>query len=98
MNTKIIKRVWRHKKVNVIRDEKHRLSLSTFGAIVEFKELKYFIDLADIGDEERFEKFIAEEDMSSRYVIENTLQEQFVCTDYEENDEMYTYTKGGELL
>lgn len=95
MKANIIKDVYRFEQVEVIRDEKHAESLQRFGAIVEYGDMKIFVDLDDKADEERFEKFIAEEDMNSRFVIENTLQEEFACSDC---DEDYHYTKGGKRI
>lgn len=95
MKANIIKNVYRFEQVEVIRDEKHAESLQRFGAIVEYEDMKIFVDLDDKADEERFEKFIVEEDMSSRFVIENTLQEEFACSDC---DDDYHYTKDGKRI
>lgn len=91
----IIKNIWRVDKAAVIKDEKHRNSLWRFGAIIEYNDDIWFVDLDDTKDEEAFEKFINEEDIDSAYVAENTLHEKFATEDYD--PEYYKYYYKGKM-
>ena len=69
---KLIKNVWRTKKVDHIKDEQHRRSLDTSGAIIEHRNEVLFFPLD--GDEEQQadrlpEQQRAEEHRNDRNVI-----------------------------
>lgn len=86
---KITRNIWRIKNADVIKSEKHRDSLWTFGAIIEYTNGIIFVDLNDYQDEENFNVFISEEDMNSVWTIEDTLPSKFVTEDYDTENYCY---------
>lgn len=92
---KITKNVWRIKNADVIKSEKHRDSLWTYGAMIEYDNGVIFVDLDDRQDEENFEKFISEEDMNRVWTIEDTLPSHFVTEDYDTENYKYMIKDSG---
>lgn len=85
----ITRRVLRVKKVDSVRDERHRNIIETMGAIIEYKDYKWFVELDIENDEEIFEKFVSENNMESEYVMETKLHREFCVTDFDEDEYNY---------
>lgn len=80
---KLTRNIWRVKNDMKIKEEKQRHSRFRFGAIIEYENGILFVDLEDNEDEERFNKFIEENDMEDTSVIEDTLPSNFCVEDYD---------------
>lgn len=85
----ITRKVLRTKKVDVIKSEKHRDQISVLGAIIEYQNYKWFVELETDEDVERFEKFITENNMESEHVMETKLHQEFTVTDFDEDEYRY---------
>lgn len=86
---KLTRNIWRVNNDMKIKEEKQRHSRFRFGAIIEYENTILFVDLEDNEDEERFNKFIEENDMEDTWVIEDTLPSNFCVEDYD--TETYSY-------
>lgn len=93
---KLTKNVWRTKKVDHIKDEQHRRSLDTFGAIIEYKDQALFFPL-DGDEEQQLENAVAGlgENFSDRD-FEREIYEKFDNEDISEHEDSYKYTVNGK--
>lgn len=94
---KLIKNVWRTKKVDHIKDEHHRRSLETFGAIIEYRNEVLFFPLDNEDEEQQLENAVA--DLGVNFTdrdFEREILEKFDNEDINEYEDRYKYTVGGK--
>ena len=94
---KLTKNVWRTKKVDHIKDEQHRKSLDTFGAIIEHRNEVLFFPLDNDEEEKQLENAVAEIGLNCfDRDFEREIYEKFDNEDINEHEDSYKYTVDGK--
>lgn len=68
-------------KINNYRHNNDNLPIATLGAIIIYNNEKYFVSLSNKNDDERFTRFVNEENLEDEWTIKNTLFEKFPVED-----------------
>ena len=94
---KLTKNVWRTKKVDHIKDEQHRNSISTFGAIIEYRHEVLFFPLDNSDEEQQLENALADLGVNfSDRDFEREILEKFDNEYTNECEDNYDYTVDGK--
>lgn len=94
---KFTKNVWRTKKVDHIKDEQHRNSISTFGAIIEYRHEVLFFPLDNNDEEQQLENALADLGVNfSNRDFEREILEKFDNEYTNECEDNYDYTVDGK--